>query len=195
VAGDLARGDFGLAALPGREVEARAAIDKGLAYALDVSARHVHVLAGKTTERGAEAAFVENLGYAAERGKDYGIGILIEPLSEATQPGYFLQRVDEAARLIGRIGQPNVGILFDCFHVQTTHGELLPLLRDHLDLIGHIQIASVPDRSEPDHGEVEYRDLVAAVESLGYDGHIGAEYLPATTTTEGLAWMDSYRSR
>ena len=194
VGGDLSAGEFGLAALPGREDDARAAIDKAFAYAVDVSAQFVHVLAGKTDDRLAAETFVSNLLYASARGHEFGVGVLIEPISPQAQPGYFLSRVDQAVEILERVNEPNVRLLFDCFHVQMVHGEVPSLLDRHLDLIGHVQIAAVPDRTEPDHGDVDYRAILKLLSDQGYDGHVGAEYQPAGTTEDGLGWIAQLRA-
>ncbi|MEM7274797.1 MAG: TIM barrel protein [Actinomycetota bacterium] len=191
VGGDLAGGEFGLSALPGRQEEAQASIDKALAYAVDVSAQFIHVLAGKASGESARDAYIENLRYAAQKGRDFGVGVLIEPISAGTQDGYYLTHVDQAAAIVRDTGEPNVKILFDCYHVQLTEGDLIERVRSHLGIIGHIQIASVPDRTEPDHGEVDYPALLAQIDELGYRGHIGAEYKPTGRTADGLGWMRS----
>ncbi len=189
VGGDLANGEFGLSAVPGREEDARANIDKAFAYAVDVSARFVHVLAGKSSSEEARGTFIENLRYAANRGQEFGVGVLVEPISQITQPDYFLTQVDQAAAIVNDVGEQNVRILFDCYHVELTDGDLLPRIETHLDLIGHIQIAAVPDRTEPDHGDVDYPTLLRQIDELGYEGFVGAEYKPAGRTSEGLGWM------
>lgn len=191
VGGDLSEGEFGLSALRGREEEAQAAIDKAFAYAVDVSAQFVHVLAGKASGEDARDTFIGNLRYAAEKGRDFGVGVLIEPISEVTQPGYYLTHVDQAAAIIRDTAEPNVKLLFDCYHVQLTEGDLIERIETHLDIIGHIQIAAVPDRGEPDHGDVDYQTLLRQIDELGYRGHIGAEYRPAGRTADGLAWMNA----
>jgi hydroxypyruvate isomerase len=193
VGGDLAAGDFGVAAVPGREDEARAAIDKALAYGVDVSARYVHVLAGRAEGPEARDTFLQNLVYASAKGKEFGVKILIEPKNLEAQPGYFLTHVDQAASIIDDLDRDNVSIMFDCFHVQQTEGQLLARIEANLDRIGHIQIASVPDRAEPDHGDVDYPALLRAIDQLGYDGYVGAEYRPAGKTDEGLSWMTGVR--
>lgn len=190
VGGDLAADDFGLAAVPGREDEARANIDKAFAYAVDVSARHIHVLAGKTSDRKATDTFVSNLLYAAARGHEFGVGVLIEPMCPEAQPGYFLSRVDQTAGIIDQVDEPNVRMLFDCYHVTMIHGDPRPLLEAHLEVIGHIQMASVPDRAQPDHGDVDYPALLAWLGQIGYQGFVGAEYHPSGGPTENsLGWM------
>lgn len=204
VGGDLAVGEFGLAALPGREEQARAAIDKAMAYAADVSARYVHVLAGKLPgdrfdRDEAAQTYIRNLRYASERGTEFGVGILIEPISGQSQPDYYLERVDQAADVIATVDADNVRILLDCFHTQLTEGQgnvgdraanaLAELCGRYLPMIGHIQIASVPERQEPDHGDVDYTRFLSLIDDLGYDGYVGAEYHPAGRTDDGLDWM------
>ncbi len=192
--GDMAAGDFGLAALTGREAEARAAIDQAIAYADAIKARAVHVMAGKTDgSESADATFRANLNYACTRAAPYGITILIEPINTRDVPDYHLSTTDHAERLINAVAQPNLRLMFDCYHLQTMQGDLLATLKRLLPLIGHIQIASVPDRAEPDHGEVNYPDLLRHIAALGYDQAIGAEYRPAKTTEDGLGWREACR--
>ncbi|MEM7321874.1 MAG: TIM barrel protein [Actinomycetota bacterium] len=189
VGGDLANGDFGLSAIPGREEDARANIDKAFAYAADVSAQYVHVLAGKASGEDSRDTFIENLRYAAARGGEFGVGVLIEPISRETQPDYYLTHTDQAAAIIRDVGEPNVRMLFDCYHVQLTEGDLLNRIRIHQNIIGHIQIAAVPSRTEPDEGEVDFPELLRQIDGLGYDGFVGAEYKPSGRTSDGLGWI------
>lgn len=189
VGGDLAAGDFGLSAVPGRGDEAKASIDKAMAYAADVSAHYVHVLAGKADGPEAREAYVDNLRYAAARGREFGVGVLIEPISQVTQPGYYLSYVDQAVDVIQEVGEEGVRILFDCFHTQLMEGRLIERISANLEYIGHIQIAGVPDRAEPDTGEVDYPTLLRQIDDLGYGGYVGAEYKPAGRTDDGLGWM------
>lgn len=189
VAGDLNAGEFGLAAVPGREEDARANIDKAFAYAADASARYVHVLAGRSEGDEARASFIENLQFASARGEEFGVGVLIEPISKQSQENYFLTHVDQAASIIADADRSNIKIMFDCFHVQLTEGDLISRIEQHLPLIGHIQIASVPDRAEPESGEVDYPSLLRQVSELGYEGFVGAEYKPTGRTSDGLGWM------
>jgi len=193
VRGDLAAGDNGLAALAGRAGEARAAIDQAVDYAAETGTLSVHVMAGIAEGGKAKKTFLDNLAYAAERARAHGIGILIEPLNHRDAPGYFLKRSDDAAALIGELGEPNVRMMFDCYHVQIMEGDLTRRLERHLPLIGHIQIAAVPSRREPDEGEIAYERLIAEIDGLGYAGFIGAEYRPRGTTEEGLGWLGTFR--
>ena len=119
--------------------------------------------------------------------------VLIEPLNRRDAAGYFLIGIETAAAIVERLARPELKIMFDCYHVQITEGDLLRRFEAHRDKIGHIQIAAAPSRAEPDEGEVAYDWLLPAIEAAGYDGFIGAEYRPRTTTDEGLGWLASHR--
>ena len=192
VRGDVAAGDFGLAALPGREAEARAAIDQAVDYARAVGAGAVHVMAGRSGGgAAAEAAYRANLAHACERAA--GLTVLIEPINQRDAPGYHLSRVEHAAEIVGAAPHDNLRIMFDFYHVQIAQGDLLRRFEAHLPLTGHVQIAAVPDRGEPDAGEVDYPEVVAAVRAMGYAAPIGAEYRPRHGSTEaGLGWLAAY---
>ncbi len=188
--GDLSAGDFGIAAVEGREAEARAGIDQALDYADAIGARAVHVMAGRA---GDENVYIENIAYAADEARDLGLSVLLEPLNHRDVDDYFLCEVEQAAEIIRVVGAPNVKIMFDCYHVQIMEGDLLRRIEAHLPFIGHIQIAAVPSRAEPDEGEVAYERLIPAIYEAGYEGYIGAEYKPRGTTDEGLGWLAAMR--
>ena len=194
VPGDVAAGDFGLAALPGREVDARAAIDQAVGYANAIDAANIHVMAGKTGGgAAAQETFRANLSYACDRAAETGRTILIEPINQRDVPGYHLSIVEEGARLIEQMGRDNLRLMFDCYHTQIMQGDLTRRIERHLPLIGHIQIAAVPDRGEPDAGEVHFPNLVAAIRDAGFTAPIGAEYTPrGASTAAGLGWMSAY---
>ncbi len=193
VRGDATAGENGLAALPGRLVEARAAIDQALGYAQAVGAGNVHVMAGNSAGAEAEAIFAENLRYAsAAAGPDRVI--LIEPLNPWDAPGYFLRTTDQAAKIIDQIGAPNLKLMFDCYHVARTEGDVLARLEALLPIIGHIQFAGVQDRGRPDAGALDYAEVFERVAALGWQTPLGAEYRPDGPTEETLGWMESLRS-
>lgn len=182
---------FGLAAMPGQEAEARAAIDQALDYAAEIGAGMVHVMAGKSGGGAqAEATFRANLAHACERAAAQGITVLIEPINQRDAPGYHLSHVEQAAETIAALGAPNLKVLFDCYHVQIMQGDLSRRFEAYRDLIGHVQIAAVPDRGEPDQGEV---DLAWLLPRLGHPGPIGAEYRPRSSTEEGLGWLKAFQ--
>ncbi|MDG3040492.1 hydroxypyruvate isomerase family protein [Roseicyclus marinus] len=192
--GDVPAGENGLAALPGREKEARSAIDEALAYARAVGAGAVHVMAGRTEGEAARQTFLDNLRYAcAEAGHDRII--LIEPLNPWDAPGYFLNRTEQAAEIITEIAAPNLRLMFDCYHVGRTEGDVVARLRALWPLIGHIQFASVPDRGAPDHGSLDYAPIFAEIVALGWARPLGAEYKVAGATEDSLAWLHALRGR
>jgi 2-dehydrotetronate isomerase len=192
VRGDVDNGEFGLAALPGREADARAAIDRAIPYAQAIGATNVHVMAGRAEGEDAERAFAENLAYACQAAGAHGIGILIEPLNTRDVPGYFLTDIAHAADIIDRVGLPNLRIMADCYHMQIMGGDLLTRLTQHLPKIGHIQFAAVPDRTEPDHGEIAFPWLLNALADAGYDSPFGAEYKPRGRTEDALGWLKAF---
>lgn len=191
--GDTSAGENGLSALPGREADARAAIDEAIAYAAATGARNVHVMAGFAEGAASRDAFASNLRHACTSAAPHGIRILIEPLNRYDAPGYFLQTTTQARALIEEIGEPNLRLMFDCYHVQLMEGDLTRRLRALLPLIGHIQFASVPDRGPPDHGEINYAHVFQTLCDLGYSAPVGAEYRPSGETEASLGWMASLR--
>lgn len=189
--GNLAAGENGLAALPGREQDARDSIDEALAYASETGAEAVHVMAGYAAGPEADRAFRENLAYACAAAGPLGITILIEPLNRHDAPGYFLQTTDQARAMIEAAGVSNLKLMFDCYHVGRTEGDVITRLHALLPVIGHIQFAGVPDRGAPDHGELNYPAVFAAIDALGWGRPLAAEYKPPGPTDASLSWMRS----
>lgn len=185
--GDVAAGDNGVCAVPGRETEARAAIDQAIAYARAIDAQCVHVMAGFAQGAAAQACFVANLTYACAEAPD--LTMLIEPLNRHDAPGYFLETTGHAKEIIKAVGAANLKLMFDCYHVGRSEGDVLTRLEDLRDLVGHIQFASVPDRGPPDHGELNYPWLFQQIDALGWSAPLGAEYKPGRATDETLGWL------
>lgn len=192
--GDVGAGENGLAALVGREDEARAGIDAALDYADAIDAGNIHVLSGFAGGDAAEACFIDNLRYAAEAAAARGRAILIEPLNHYDAPGYFLNHTDQARRIIQAVGAPNLKLMFDCYHIQILEGDLTRRIDANLDIAGHIQFAGVPSRGRPDIGEVNYAHIFAHLAKSGYDAPLGAEYKPEGGDADGsLDWMAQLR--
>ena len=189
--GDVEAGDNGLSALCHRRDEARAAIDEALAYARVTGSSAVHVMAGKSRGTASRSAFVENLAYACEQAKE--ITILIEPLNPHNAPDYYLNSTGLAAEIIAEVRAPNLKMMFDCYHVQIIEGDVTRRLENLLPIIGHIQIASVPDRSVPDHGELDYSYVLERIHELGWNQPIGAEYLPDGGKEPDTLWIARHR--
>ena len=192
--GNIEAGDNGLAAIPGRENEAQAAIRQAVDYAVAIGALNIHVMAGKAEGEAAHRTFVANLTYACERAAAHGITILIEPLNHRDAPGYFLKTSEQAVAIISQVAANNLKLMFDCYHLQIMEGDISKRLEALQPHIGHVQIAAVPDRAEPDHGELDYRHIVRLLDTLGYEKPVGAEYRPKTTTDAGLSWLSELKA-
>ena len=188
--GDISAGDNGLAAQPGREPEARAAIDEAIAYAAQIDCAAVHVMAGFGRSAEHRAAFLDNLSYACARARPHNITILIEPLNRHDAPDYFLHTTDQAAAIIREVAADNLGLMFDCYHVGRSEGDVITRARALQNQIGHIQFAGVPARGVPDQGELNYAAIFAALDGMGWHRPLGAEYKPgAARTQDTLGWM------
>jgi len=188
-------GEFGLAAVPGREQDFAATFRQALNYIMAVCGSAIHCMAGVAspgTEAAAEATFVANLKAAAPLAAEKNIMLLIEPINQRDRPGYFLNRAGQAAEIIDKVGAPNVKMQFDFYHLQIAEGDLIRRFEKFLPWVGHVQIAAVPSRAEPDEGELNYPAILAAVDQLGYTGWVAAEYRPRGRTEEGLAWARQY---
>ena len=130
-----------------------------------------------------------NLTYAAQRARALVITILIERLNRHDAPGYFLRTTDQARDIILAVGAPNLNLMFDCYHIGRTEGDIITRFRDLMPIIGHVQLASVPDRGPPDHGEVHFPTIFAAIAAAGRAAPLGAEYKPMAPTAASLGWM------
>lgn len=193
--GDAANGERGLAALPGREADFQRHFQQALSYARTLDVSMIHVMTGVVppAQRGdADAVCVDNVRYAADIAETHGIRILLEPLNLEDTPGYYLTRTEATRQLIHAIGRDNVRLQYDLYHRQIVEGNLARGIADNLDIIGHIQFSSVPGRHEPQYGEVNMPYLFEVCDRLGYDGWIGCEYRPLTTTAAGLSWGRPY---
>jgi len=194
-------GDFGLAALPDRIHEARTAIDQAIGYADAIDCAAVSVVAGRSGRTPeSEPVFRDNLGYAAEQAAAVGRTVLIEPLNTNVAEDYHLVYTDAAIETIEAVGAPNLKLMLDTFHMSTMEADpLLDVIARALPHIGHIQISAFPDRGEPDRiqsvqGNIDFTELLPAIEALGYGRPFGAEYNPRGDSVEsGLSWLASWR--
>lgn len=194
--GDWDKGERGLAALPGRANDFARGLDQALRYAQALGNDKLHVMAGivpaDQTRDACRATYLGNLAYAAREAASAGVTILIEPINTRDMPGYFLNRQDDAQAIRRAIGAPNLKVLFDCYHAQIVEGDLATKLERDIAGIGHVQIAGVPGRHEPDRGELHYPYLFERLDALGYDGWVGCEYRPHAGTSAGLGWSAPY---
>ena len=198
--GDWLAGERGMACLGERREEFRRGIlEQALPYALALKCPRVHVMAGLMPlglDRPAlRGAYLDNLAWAAREAASVGIDLLIEPINKRDIPGYLLNRQDDAHEIAGEIGAPNLKVQMDLYHCQIVEGDLACKLRKYLPTgrVGHLQIAGVPDRHEPDLGELNYPYLFGVIDELGYEGHIGCEYRPRARTSAGLGWLRPYQ--
>ncbi|NXT80419.1 HYI isomerase, partial [Zapornia atra] len=200
--GDQEAGEMGLAAVPGRQAAFRQGLAAAVQYAQAVGCPRIHLMAGRVPlgADGAavagemEATFIENLRYAADILAQEDMIGLVEPINNRiTDPRYFLNTPYQAAAILEKVGRPNLKLQLDLFHCQIMDGNLSWNLETYFPLIGHIQIAQVPGRHEPDSpGELNFPYIFKLLESLGYTGYIGCEYAPKGDTLEGLGWLRSY---
>ncbi|MFK7868066.1 MAG: hydroxypyruvate isomerase family protein [Roseobacter sp.] len=189
--GNLQAGENGLSALPGREDEAKAAIDEAVAYGAEIGAQAVHVMAGFSRGHEAHGTFVQNLRYAAQVAGAASMTVVIEPLNRHDAPGYFLQTTDQAAAILSEVGGDTAKLMFDCYHVGRNEGDIITRLTALLPMIGHIQFAGVPARGAPDQGEINYAAVIAQIAALGWQRPLGAEYKPGGDTDATLGWMQT----
>jgi hydroxypyruvate isomerase len=192
-AGDWAKGERGIACIPGREQEFREGVAIAISYAKALQCRQLNCLVGiapKDVEASVvRATLVGNLRYAARVLEGAGIRLLAEPVNTYDIPGFYLSRTDQAMALFDEIGERNLWLQYDIYHAQRTEGELAATIAEHLDRIAHIQVADNPGRNEPGTGEINYGFLFGRLDELGYDGWVGCEYKPKTATIEGLGWL------
>ncbi len=197
-AGNWDAGERGIACHPDRVEEFREGVEKAIGYAQVLGVRQLNCLAGKAPAGVGDDVLrqtvVENLRYAAEGLEKAGLRLLIEPINTFDIPGFYLNRTVQAAGLLVEVGADNAFIQYDIYHAQRMEGELAATVQKYLPRIGHIQLADNPGRNEPGTGEINYPFLLAHLDRIGYDGWIGCEYKPATTTEAGLHWLDAARS-
>jgi len=207
--GDWSAGDRGLAAVPGREQEFRASLPRALDYASALGCELVHVMAGAigpgVDYALAERTYVENLRHAAAFFEPHGVKVVIEPINRRMgivqggpsyttegMHGYFLNHSEHARRVIEQVASDNLFLHLDIYHMQMLEGHLAETIRANLDLLRHVQIAGVPGRHEPSVGEINYPYLFDLLDEVGYEGWVGCEYRPRSTTLEGLTWAGRF---
>ena len=198
--GDWDAGERGLACLPAREAEFQSGLGRALDYAAALNCPRIHVMAGLfpagSTATDLQTTYTERLRWAAKQAAGCGVEILIEPINTRNMPGYFLNRQDQAHAVLLEVGAPNLKVQMDLYHCQIVEGDVATKLHQYLPTgsVGHIQIAGVPERHEPDLGEINYPYLFTLIDELGYSGWIGCEYHPARGaqpggTSAGLSWL------
>ena len=197
-AGDWAKGERGLACHPGREEEFRAGVELAISYARVLGNTQVNCLAG-IPPQGADCAsientFVDNLKYAADKLEAAGIKLVMEMINTRDIPGFYLNTTAQALAIQAKVGSSNLFLQYDIYHMQIMEGDLARTLQAQLPRINHVQLADNPGRNEPGTGEINYRFLFEHLERIGYQGWVGCEYKPLTTTEAGLGWLKSHNA-
>ncbi len=187
--GDASKGEFGLGAVTGREADFAAAIDQSLDYCRITGATSIHAMAGIAAGDGDLHTLVRNLQDASTKAEQQGITLLLEPINQKDKPGYFYSTAVDGLRVIEAVNRPNVKLMFDTYHIGLSGADVLAELERALPKIGHVQIAAVPSRAEPDEGDFDHKTFLQTLDRLGYDGWVGAEYKPRAGTDAGLGWV------
>lgn len=197
--GNWAVGERGIACIAGSETEFQSGIAKAVQYAKELACPRIHVVAGllpasQSRETG-KTVYESNLRFAANEAAKHGIDVTIEPINTRDMPGFFLNRQDEAHGYVEDLKLPNLKVQMDLYHCQIVEGDLATKLKKYLPTgrVGHMQIAGVPERHEPDIGEINYEYLFRLIDELGYTGWLGCEYFPSRGTSEGLGWLRKWR--
>ncbi|HJZ29947.1 MAG TPA: TIM barrel protein [Hyphomicrobiaceae bacterium] len=186
--GDPSKSERGLAALPGREAEFAERFATALRYAEATGGRRIHVMPGLVQHGARREVYIANLKKAARLAAAAGAEILIEPINRRDIPGFFLNKTSEARAIIHEVAEPNLGLQFDLYHRQVEEGDVATAIDEYRALTRHYQIASPPDRGEPDAGEMNYRWLFAKIDASPFAGYVGCEYRPRNGTLAGLGW-------
>lgn len=196
-AGDWNGGERGIACIPDRVKEFRQGVDLAIAYADVLGCKQCNILAGivpeGVSEEEAEQTFIDNLKYAAPRLKKAGIRCLIEAINTRDIPGFFLNNTAQTLDIIEKVGSNNLFYQYDIYHMQIMEGDITPTINKHLDKISHVQLADNPGRNEPGTGEINYHFIFKFLDDINYQGWVGCEYKPLTSTEEGLNWLISHK--
>ena len=191
--GDFDKGERGIASLPGREEEFRQGIDTAIRYAQALGCPRIHVMAGLVQDEGQRSSqrqrYIDSLGQAARRCAAHGLTVLIEPINTRDIPGYLLNTQADAHDIVAAVGADNLKVQMDLYHCQIVEGDVAMKMHRYAGRFDHVQIAGVPQRHEPDVGELNYPYLFQVLDEIGYDGWIGCEYRPRGQTSEGLGWI------
>lgn len=197
-AGDPLKGDVGIAGVPGREDEFLRGVELARKYHEGLPAKRINILAGKppaeVARETAIAVLEKNVRSVVDTFSDRDVTIVLEPANGIDHPNFLLQNTEDAVEIIERVGTNNVMIQFDVYHRQIMQGNLINALRHFLPLIGHIQFADVPGRHEPGTGEINFATIFKSLDELDYNGWVGAEYVPVTSTEKSLGWFQEYRA-
>ena len=191
--GNFKNGDRGLACLPKRKGEFQRTIIQSIEYAKIIKCKKIHIMSGiqgSKNDLTYRDTYIENLQWACDKFLEEDLTVLIEPINSRNIPDYFLSSTDMAIKIIELTERKNIKLLFDIYHHQIIRGDVTKYLKNIYSFIGHIQIAGIPDRNEPDISEIDYKFIFKIIDDLGYKGWIGCEYNPIEDTVSGLSWRE-----
>ncbi len=196
-AGDWNAGERGLACDPSRVGEFQEGVGRALEYARALGCGKIHAMAGLrprgVNEEKMRETYLANLIFAAQELRKHRMRLLVEAINTRDIPGFYLATSRQAFDLMHYAGQDNIYFQYDIYHMQIMEGDLAPTLEKHVARIGHVQLADTPGRHEPGTGEIHYPFLFQHLDRIGYQGFVGCEYRPLTTTEAGLGWMKGIR--
>ncbi|MDF1510323.1 TIM barrel protein [Robertmurraya sp. DFI.2.37] len=195
--GNWEAGDRGLAADRNRIDEFEESVERSITYAKRLKVKQLHCMAGiiplNQSIEETRMNYINNITYAAKKMSSYGITLLIEPINSYDMSGYFLSSLDDALDILKEIAMENVKLQFDFYHIQRMHGNLIANFQQNIEHIAHIQVADCPKRHEPGTGEINYSNIFRTIQASGYDGFIGLEYTPETTSEDSFTWLTRWR--
>ncbi|MFB6467086.1 hydroxypyruvate isomerase family protein [Cytobacillus sp. Hz8] len=195
--GDWEEGERGIAIDPNKVELFRESVLTGIEFAKTLHVSRLHCMAGiflnKFEKKVARSTYIENLKFAAQKCNEFELTLLIEPINQEDMPNYYLSDLQDAADIIEEVGEPNLKLQFDFYHIQKTKGNLLSNFEKYFEKIGHVQIADVPGRHEPDTGEIHYKRVLEYLEEQKYEGYIGLEYTPKSSSLESFEWLKIYK--
>ncbi|KAF8790497.1 putative hydroxypyruvate isomerase [Argiope bruennichi] len=189
---------FGLACIPGQEVEFNKSLLKAIKYAHSLECKRIHILAGLKQDGICEEdlfrTYKQNMEAAADCLEEHNIVGLIEPICPQVKELYFLDNFDKAMNAISEIGSSHLQLLLDVYHLQMLEGDVEKGIKKYLKYAGHVQISQAPGREEPFYpGKIDYEKILEMLADMQYDGHIGLEYNPSDPEN-GFKWLESYRA-
>ncbi len=195
-------GERGLACLPGREYDFRASVDQAIAFAETLGCLRLHAVAGLAPVDAEPAAlrdtYIRNIAFAANACRAAGIDLLIEPINTVDMPGFFLSDFAMACDVIAEIAHNNgpenaPKLQFDIYHCAKIHGDVEAWIAKCRDVTAHYQIAGIPDRHEPDIGDLALDSILQTVADVTPGVMVGCEYRPSGKTEAGLGWLEKVR--
>jgi hydroxypyruvate isomerase len=188
---------YGHLADPAAEDEFFRRLDDAFATARTLGCRTLNVLQGAALpevghERQLETA-IARLGKAAAIAQREGTLLCVEAINTFDRPGSFCCNTRIGVQIVDAVGSPFVRFQYDVYHMQLMEGNVIRTLRENIGRIGHVQLADPPGRNEPGTGEINFPNVLRALEELDYRGWVSLEYWPTDRASGSLAWLPRER--